>query len=281
MTAPLLTDLWSEANWLEWRSRAEAFTPIRLTDLVTTPQSRGEFIEGARLLRLDNRQRAGDGGFGPSPMQLLVADLLAAGRFMNVIFEPRRSTKTTAVQAVLLGRCAHRDEYRVGWTMFTTGLKVGERFRDDIVQHLERLYPDPRVSPIVINKGKGYESLLFRDTSAKLSVYAPNADGFRSGGFDAAFGDEAAEADIEQGEDVTRAVIPTMDTKIGAQFILAGTGQKWRTGNLLWDNLHDEEAAIAWHGIPETTDRRELVSWEPDLPHPKTGATGGRMREFL
>ncbi len=165
--------------------------------------------------------------------------------------------------------------------MFTTGLKVGERFRDDIVQHLERLYPDPRVSPIVINKGKGYESLFFRDTSAKLSVYAPNADGFRSGGFDAAFGDEAAEADIEQGEDVTRAVIPTMDTKIGAQFILAGTGQKWRTGNLLWDNLHDDEAAIAWHGIPETTDRRELVSWEPDLPHPKTGATGGRMREFL
>ncbi len=86
MTAPLLTDLWSEANWLEWRSRAEAFTPIRLTDLVTTPQSRGEFIEGARLLRLDKRQRAGDGGFGPSPMQLLVADLLAACRFMNVIF---------------------------------------------------------------------------------------------------------------------------------------------------------------------------------------------------
>lgn len=282
MTAtPLLHDLWSEANWLEWRARAEAFTPIRMTPLVTTPQSRGEFIEGARLLRLDKRQRAGDGGYGPSPMQLLVADVLAAGRFMNVIFEPRRSTKTTAVQAVLLGRCAHREDYRVGWTMFTTGLKVGERFRDDIVQHLERLYPDPRLSPIVVNKGKGYESLLFRDTSAKLSVYAPNADGFRSGGFDAAFGDEAAEADVEQGEDVTRAVIPTMDTKIGAQFILAGTGQKWRTGNLMWENLHDDEAAIAWHGIPETVDRRELVSWEPDLPHPKTGATGGRMREFI
>src|SRR5690606_3082649 len=25
----------------------------------------------------------------------------------------------------------------------------------------------------------------------------------------------------------------------------------------------------------------ELVSWEPDLPHPLTGATGGRMREYI
>lgn len=282
MTAtPLLTDLWSEANWLEWRARAEAFQPIRLTELVTTEQARGEFIEGARLLRLDQRQRAGDLGYGPSPMQLLVADVLAAGRFMNVIFEPRRSTKTTAVQAVLLGRCYHRTDYQVGWTMFTTGAKAGERFRKDIVVHLEKLYPNPKLAPFKINVGKGTEHIEFRDSGAFLNVYTPNGEGFRSGGFDCAFGDEAGEADIEQGEDVQRAVIPTMDTKLGAQFILAGTGQKWRTGQLLWEALHDPDAAVAWHGIPETVDRAELVSWEPDMPHPKTGATGGRMREFI
>lgn len=278
---PLLSDLWSEANWLEWRSRAEKFVPIKLTEMITTEQSRGEFIEGARLLRLDHLERAGDRGRGPSPMQLMVADVLAAGRFMNVLFEPRRSTKTTAVQAVLLGRCYHRENYQVGWTMFTTGAKAGERFRKDIVVPLEKLFPDPRTSPIKINVGKGTEHLEFRHTGSSLNVYTPNGEGFRSGGFDAAFGDEAGEADIEQGEDVQRAVIPTMDTKIGAQFILAGTGQKWRTGQLLWENLHDEDAAVAWHGIPETIDRSELVSWEPDLPHPRTGATGGRMREFI
>lgn len=282
MTAtPLLADLWSEANWLEWRARAEAFKPVRLTELVTTEQSRGEFIEGARLLRLDQRQRAGDLGFGPSPGQLLIADVLAAGRFMNVIFEPRRMTKTTAVQAVLLGRCYHREDYQVGWTMFTTGAKAGERFRKDIVVHLEKLYPNAKTSPIKINVGKGTEHLEFRDTGSFLNVYTPNGEGFRSGGFDAAFGDEAGEADLEQGEDVQRAVIPTMDTKIGAQFILAGTGQKWRTGQLLWDSLHDPDAAVAWHGIPETVDRMDLASWEPDIPHPRTGATGGRMREYI
>lgn len=280
-STPLLSDLWSESNWLEWRARAEAFQPVKLTQLVSTPQSRGEFIEGARLLRLDHRQRAGDGGYGPSPLQLLVADVLAAGKFMNAIFEPRRATKTTAIQAVLLGRCWHREDYAVGWTMFTTGAKAGERFRKDIVTHIERLYPNPRTSPIKINVGKGTEHLLFTHTGAALNVYTPNGEGFRSGGFDAAFGDEAGEADLEQGEDVQRAVIPTMDTKLGAQFILAGTGQKWRTGQLLWDALHDDDAAVAWHGIPETVDRAELVSWEPDVPHPKTGATGGRMREFI
>ncbi|KQR86837.1 hypothetical protein [Microbacterium sp. Leaf179] len=278
---PLLTDLWSEANWLEWRSRLDGHYAISSPQLVTTEQSRGEFIEGARLLRLDQRERAGDRGMGPSPMQLMVADLLAAGVFMNAIDESRRSTKTTAVQAVMLGRCYHREDYQVGWTMFTTGAKAGERFRKDIVAHLRRVYPDERVSPIKINVGKGTEHLEFRDTGSFLNVYTPNGEGFRSGGFDFAFGDEAAEADIEQGEDVERAVIPTMDTKIGAQFVLAGTGAKWRTGNLLWRALHDPDANVLWHGIPETTEREQLVSWEPDIAHPLTGATGGRMREWI
>lgn len=278
---PTLADLWSEANWLEWRSKIEHLAPIRLDELVTTEQSRGEFIQGAHLLRLDHRQRAGDMGRGPSPMQLMVADLLGAGRFMNVIFEPRRSTKTTAVQAVMLGRCWSREDYTIGWTMFTTGFKAGQRFREDIVKHLDKLWPDRRKSPISIGLSKGGEQLLFHDTGSLLLVGTPNGDMFRSGGFDMAFGDEAGEADVEQGEDVNRAVIPTMDTKPGAQFVLAGTGQKWRTGQLLWESLHDDEAAVLWHGIPETVDRAELVSWEPDMVHPKTGATGGRMREWI
>lgn len=281
MTAPTLADLWSEANWLEWRSQIEHLSPIRLDELVTTERSRGEFIQGSHLLRLDHRERAGDGGTGPSPMQLMVADLLAAGKFMNVIFEPRRSTKTTAVQAVMLGRCWTREDYTIGWTMFTTGFKAGQRFREDIVKHLEKLWPDKRTSPVAIGLSKGGEQLYFKDTGSLLLVGTPNGDMFRSGGFDMAFGDEAGEADIEQGEEVNRAVIPTMDTKPGAQFVLAGTGQKWRTGQLLWESLHDDDAAVAWHGIPETVDRAELVSWEPDLPHPKTGATGGRMREWI
>ncbi|MFE6733419.1 hypothetical protein [Microbacterium sp. NPDC057650] len=278
---PTLTDLWDEGTWLEWRSRIEHLSPIRLDRMHTDERSRGEFIQGARLLRLDERQRAGDLGYGPSPMQLMVADLLAAGTFLNVIFEPRRSTKTTAVQCVMMGRCWSREDYTVGWTMFTTGMKAGQRFREDIVKHLDKLWPDRRKSPIAVGLSKGGEQLEFRDTGALLRVGTPNGDMFRSGGFDFAFGDEGGEADVEQGEDVNRAVIPTMDTKPDAQFVIAGTGAKFRTGQLLWDNLHDDDAAVLWHGIPETVDRAELVSWEPDMPHPRTGATGGRMREWI
>ncbi|KQR43426.1 hypothetical protein ASF87_16685 [Microbacterium sp. Leaf161] len=278
---PTLADLWDEGNWLEWRSRIEHLEPIVPYTLVTTEQSRGEFIQGARLLRLDERVRAGDGGKGPSPMQLMVADLLAAGRFMNVIDEARRTTKTTAVQCVMLGRCWSREDYVAGWTMFTTGQKAGDRFREDIAKHLVKLWPDAKTRPIDIGLSKGHESLTFKHTGSLLQVGAPNGDMFRSGGFDMAFGDEAGEADVEQGADVVRAVIPTMDTKPNAQFVLAGTGAKYRSNQLLWDNLHDADASVLWHGIPETVDRIELASWEPDLPHPKTGATGGRMRYWI
>lgn len=276
MTDPTLDDLHDEATWLEWRARAEAFPALRCTDLVTTEQTRAEFLEGARLLRLDQKRRAGDGGHGPSPVQLLVADVLNAGRFMNAIFEPRRTTKTTSIQAVLLGRCALREDYQVGWTMCTTGAKAGERFRKDIVNPIERLYPDARNAPMKINVGKGTEHIYWPGTGSYLNVYTPNGDGFRSGGFDAAFADEAGEAEIDLSLDITLAVLPTMDTKIGAQFIAAGTGGKVRTGNLLWDTLQDEDAAVLWHGIPETTDPAELEAWEPDEQHPRA-----RMREHI
>lgn len=277
---PTLTDLHNEATWLEWRSRIEHMPFIRLDRLVTTDQSRAEFLEGARLLRLDRLVRAGDGGSGPTPIQLAIADLLASGTFLNGIGEPRRTTKTTSVQAVMVGRCRLHDDYQVGWTMLTTGAKAGERFRKDIVNPIERLYPDPGARPMRINVGKGTEHIDFRNGSF-LNVYTPNGAGFRSGGFDFAFIDEGGEGDLELVADINAAVPPTMDTKPGAQFVVAGTGAKYRTGNLLWDTLNDPEAAVIWHGIPETTDPAALVSWEPDEPHPKTGATGGRMRELI
>src|SRR6185503_10847389 len=95
--------------------------PLISTELITTDQSRAEFVEGARLLRLDKMIRAGDGGTGPTPIQLAIADMLNAGYFKNGVLEPRRTTKTTSVQAVLLGRCSIREDYVVGWTLATTG----------------------------------------------------------------------------------------------------------------------------------------------------------------
>ena len=273
--SPTLADLQDEATWLEWRARVEDRPFIRRGTLVTTDRSRAEFLEGARLLRLDQMTRAGDGGSGPTPIQLMIADLLEAGAFLNGIGEPRRTTKTTSVQAVMLGRCTLRDDYQIGWTMLTTGAKAGERFRKDIVNPIERLYPDRRASPVRINVGKGTEHIDFRNGSF-LNVYTPNGDGFRSGGFDMVLADEAGEATPEMGADINAAVIPTMDTKPGAQFVYAGTGATYRQGNLLWDTLNDPDANVVWHGIPETTDPAALATWEPTPENP-----GGRMRELI
>jgi len=273
MTDPTLDDLLTEATWLEWRSRV--IPAMASTELTTTEQSRAEFITGARLLRLDKHIRAGDGGTGPTPIQLVIADMLNAGRKLNGILEPRRSTKTTSVECVILGRCTHREDYQVGWTLATTGAKASERFRKDIVAHVERVYPDPKSRPFTVNVGKGTEHIAWPNGSF-LNVYAPGGDGFRSGGFDIGWVDEGGEAEPDLSEDLTIAVLPTMDTKPGAQFIISGTAAKYRAGNLLWDTLNNPKAGVIRHAIPETTDPEELESWEPEEDHPR-----GRVRELI
>lgn len=273
MTDPTLKDLQAEATWLEWRARA---IPGESTELVTTDQTRAEFLEGARLLRLDRFVRAGDGGTGPTPIQLAIADMLNAGHFLNGILEPRRTTKTTSIQAVILGRCTFRDDYQVGWTLATTGAKASERFKKDIVAPVTRIYPDPKNRPFDVNVGKGTEHIYWPATGSWLNVYAPGGDGFRSGGFDFGWVDEGGEAEPDLSEDLTVAVLPTMDTKPGAQFVVSGTAAKYRGGNLLWDTLTDPAAGVIKHAIPETVDPEELESWEPEEDHPR-----GRVRALV
>lgn len=274
MTDPTLADLENEATWLEWRSRAiSSMHPT--TELVTTDQTRAEFLYGAKLLRLDKHTRAGDGGHGPTPIQLVIADTLNAGYFLNGVHEPRRTTKTTSIECVLLGRCEHREDYQVGWTLATLGYKASERFQKDIVVHVQRVYPNPKYRPFKVNVGKGSEHIAWPNGSF-FNVYAPTGDGFRSGGFDVAWVDEAGEAEPDLSEDLTVAVLPTMDTKPGAQFIASGTSAKYRDGNLLWKMLNNPKAGVIRHAIPDTTDPEELESWEPDADHPR-----GRVRELV
>lgn len=274
---PTLEDLQNEATWLEYRSLVlpSLLPGLAADELVTTDQTRAEFLYGARLLRLDKRPRI-DGFIGPTPVQLLIADTLNAGRKKTAILEPRRTTKTTSVEAVILGRCAHREDYQVGWTLATTGQKAAERFRKDIVVHVERVYPDPKSRPFVVNVGKGTEHIHWPETGSFLNVYAPGGDGFRSGGFDVAWVDEGGEAEPDLSEDLTVAVLPTMDTKVAAQFIVSGTAAKYRGGNLLYDMLNDPKAAVVQHGVPDTTDPEELETWEPTAESPR-----GRVRELI
>lgn len=272
---PSVADLQDEATWLEWRSRIPVAAHV--TELVTTDQTRAEFLEGARLLRMDVRRRGGDGLSGPSPIQLVIADMLNAGKKFNGIMEPRRTTKTTAVQAVILGRCSLREDYLVGWTLAKKdgGQKTGERFRKDIVTHVERLYPDPKTRPFIINTGKGTEHIRWPNGSY-FNAYAPGNEAFTSGAYDVAWVDEAQDATPEMAEDMMTSIPPTLDGRFLPQMIASGTAPDFQQGNLLWKLLTMPGAGVVRHGIPEDTDPAELEAWEPDEEHPHA-----RVRELI
>lgn len=275
MTHPTLEDLQNEATWLE--RRALIPVPLHSTGFITTEESRREFLEGARLLRLDQRRNYAGEIVGPTPIQLAIADTLATMVKVNGVLEPRRTTKTTAIQAVLLGRCSLRDDYLVGWTLATTGAKAGERFKMDIAAPLERLMPDRKAREqfVKIGLSKGSEGLVFRNGSY-FNVYAPNGDGFRSNAFDVAWVDEAGEAEVDLGEDLIAAIRPTLHTRHQAQMILSGTAGSFRSGQLLWDALTDPSAAILRHGLPDDVDPEELEDWEASDEHPKA-----KVREYV
>lgn len=275
MSHPTLEDLQSEATWLE--RRALIPEPLHSTGFVTTEESRREFLEGARLLRLDKLRNYAGETVGPTPIQLAIADTLAAGHKLNGILEPRRTTKTTAIQATLLGRCSLREDHLVGWTLATTGAKAGERFKKDIAASILRVYPDKKTREqfVKVELSKGSEGLVFKNGSY-FNVFAPNGDGFRSNAFDDAWVDEAGEAEVELGEDLIAAIRPTLHTRAHAQFIMSGTAGAFRSGQLLWDALTDPTAAVLRHGLPDDVDPDELEAWEPDEEHPKA-----KVREYV
>lgn len=279
-TIPTLDDLLKEENWLEWRARTPAIA-LRQSEMTTTDQSRQEFVDGCRLLRLDVRTRGGDGGHGPAPVQLAIADTLnTPGVKFAGVLEPRRTTKTTSIQAVILGRMQHREDFQAGWTLAKAdgGQKTAERFKKDIVTHLNRQFPNPRDGRIRWSTSNGREFVHVPATGAYLNIYSPGNDAFTSGGFDFAWIDEGQDASPELSADFLTSVPPTLDGRPGAQMVVSGTAPDYQEGNLLWHVLHMDRSGYIQHGVPPETDPELLDSWETVEPlviqsHPGIGFT--------
>ncbi|KIC59953.1 hypothetical protein [Microbacterium hominis] len=266
MFLPNLDDLLREENWLELRD--SALTPQFLTELVTTEQSRAEFVEGARLLRLDQN---GKHVFGH---QLLIADMLNAGHETNGLIVPRRSAKTTSILAVALGRCTVREDYLSAITLTTTAAKTADRFTMDVVSPITRTFPDKNTRPLKIALGRGSEHLSWTNGSV-FAVATPNGDAFRSSAYDFVIVDEAGEARPEQGVDLKAAIFPTFDTRPGAQVVFAGTAGEYQEGLLLWDALQEGVGGRLGYVFPADVTEDELADWEPTEANPY-----GRVREL-
>ncbi|MFK4761192.1 hypothetical protein ACI3KS_09700 [Microbacterium sp. ZW T5_45] len=266
---PELEEHWlmDEAAWIA--HRATALDPDEVTDLVTTERDRREYLTGMRLMGLlvDRDGEPQD----PKPQQLLVVDMLAAGHTIDAVMMPRRSTKTATILAVIIGRCASRPRRNSAFTLATTGLKAREKFGHEVLDIIESAYPDPKTRPVKVVRQAGSEALRFPNRSV-FSVHAPIGDNFRGSAYDEVFIDESGRAKPEMTEDLLAAIPPTLDTTDG-QFIIAGTADKVRTGNLLYEVLFVKAAAlgagILRYNAPDSTSEEELADWEPTEQNPR------------
>lgn len=252
-----LLNLMNEANWVQFRD--SGISPLKTTELTTTEQTRREFLTGAALLRKLTTVK---------PQMLLVADMLATGHKFNGVIMPRRSSKTTSILCVLIGRIALRPDYFVGFSLATTQAKTAARFRQDVMKPLERLFPDPKNRPFRLYWSNGGERVEFPHGSY-IAALSPDGDSFRSDAYDALLIDEGGEANPDLGADILSAVLPTFDTRPGAQLVIAGTAAKYRSGNILWDALNNPKAGVLRYTVPDTVTDDQLAAWEPTEDHPE------------
>lgn len=252
--------LLSQEAWITLRDSGR--TPLDCTDMVTTLQSRVEFLLGAWLI--DKIVPPGLGGSllnNLQPQMLKAADVLNAGRRRNAILEPRRSAKTTSLWCVLLGRCYIRPVHMAGFTMLTTAKKTTERFRLDLVSPIELQWPDPKTRPVKLINSNGFERVEFPNKSV-LAILSPEGDAIRSGAYDTLVLDEAGEAEPDRWAVVVGAVLPAFDTRgPHAQLIEAGTGGKYRDGSHFWLTLHNEKAGRLRYGVADDADPTTFARW--------------------
>lgn len=262
------TSLFGSDEWLA--QRALALPPLNLSEVVTTAEDRREFLRGATMLRFfgDTAMR----GRSPKPQQLLVADMLAAGNARNAALLPRRSSKSTTLIAIGLGRAEAREDYRVGILTMTTGKAGRSRFLKDVVPAIERANVECKVV-----RAAGQERVEF--ASGGMVAWLSSLEDLRGEAFDLIVLDEAGEPDPQKVEDALAAALPTLDTRPDAQIVVAGTAGKYRGGNMLWDWLElgrKGRAGIIEYAMPDTVQDEDLAEWEQVEPlmlaaHPGIG----------
>ena len=256
--------------------RDEGRRPLDESALVGNFQSRAEFLVGAWIINEIVPQRIVPGGLlaNLQPQMLRTADIIGtgaaidelidedgAGSFLNAILEPRRSAKTTTLWCILLGRCWMRAVYMAGYTMLTTAKKAGERFKLDVRDPIMRKWRDKNSRPVKLMESNGSLGVEFPNGS-KLAILSPNGDDVRSGAYDVLVLDEGGEAEPDMWDDIVGAVVPSFDTRPGAQLVYAGTGGKYRDGSHFWATLHDLTAGRIRYGVPDDIEDSDIQTWD-------------------
>lgn len=163
---------------------------------------------------------------------------------------PRRSTKTTTIQMVLLGLCATIPNFRVVSTA-QDGTRASGVMSNMMAAIEGKLARERReLADVGIKQmyhSQGREFILWLNGS-KWWVVKPDAGAFRSEAADRMWFDEAGELDPATSADLEAGALPLMDTRDDAQIIISGTPGEVRAG-LFWDYLEQGRAAPEEYGI--------------------------------
>lgn len=170
---------------------------------------------------------------------------------------PRRSSKTTSVWAILLGRAATIPDFRAIYTA-QDGTRAGQQFRAFMRLLQQRGHEDSGL--VKLSWSNGRETIEFPDTAARIWVVAPRSGNYRGESGDLLVFDEAGELDLAKSADILEGVLPLMDTRPQGQIVFAGTPAKQRAG-LFWDQLEEAREDPAAHGIVDYSIRDEVDPW--------------------
>lgn len=240
--------------------RDSGVAPLNVSSFNGSEQFRHEFIRGAEALGLNTKRKP------IRPQQYVLADALNATgpdglplHTVTAVCIPRRASKSTSIFSVALGRCLEREDYLVAYTA-QSGTKARDRFLKDLVLPLERMYPDEDTRPFKINRSRGGEHIRFTNGSL-IQILPPISDSFRGDSYDLVIADEAQAHGPELSEDLLGAILPTFDTRPGAQLVVAGTTGEHRSG-LLWEYLVKGREGKA--GIVEYAAHPQTPIYDPD-----------------
>lgn len=224
---------------------------------------------GARLQRLPMTPQ---GELIAGVMEALSAS--GARRYKQVTGQvPRRSTKTTSVQNVLLGRCATIPGYQVVSTA-QDGTRASQFFRDmmDLIEaHANEVMEARNEELLDAWDGSGKEpEFTYKQALAELGIRTlyysqqreyikwtngskwrvakPEPSGLRGGAANVIWFDEGGELNPEESPALLAGALPMMDTKPDGQIIITGTPGTARVG-MFWQSLERARAAPDRLGI--------------------------------
>jgi hypothetical protein len=184
----------------------------------------------------------------------------------------RRATKTSSVQATLLGRCFSIPGYRIISTAQTGTLS--QQFLAELGTTLEMHYPDEDSRPFRFYKSNGSIRIVW-DNGSQWRAVKPQASAFRGSYADCILFDEAGEYDAGTTEDLMAGALPVLATRPNAQLIVTGTPPKTREG-LLWQYLTagrkgTEGLGILDYSMEATQDATDEAVWEAVYPGLSSG----------